>query len=126
MIARLAGNAAESGRKIPRSGLGYRRELTAAYSHDLFAVPLPYDCSRSSPQLGFHLPMALVSQGFVGSISRAFPTARLSFNQEEIRAIQGRPCEIFFMPPEPLQGTVELPRYLLVTCVFKPKSIQAL
>ena len=55
----------------------------------------------------------------------AFPTAWLSFDKEEIRAIRGRPGPIFLMVPEPLQGALLPFLNLFVTCIVKMKAIQA-
>jgi hypothetical protein len=38
----------------------------------------------------------------------AFPTAWLSFNKKQVGAIRGRPCTIFLVRPEPLQGAFML------------------
>ena len=53
----------------------------------------------------------------------AFPTAWLSFDEEEVREIRGRPGFVFLMAPEPLQGALLLFLNLFVTCIVKMKAI---
>ena len=54
----------------------------------------------------------------------AFPTTWLSFDEEEVREIRGRPGFVFLMIPEPLQGAFVLFRNLFITCIVKTKAIQ--
>ena len=54
----------------------------------------------------------------------AFPTAWLSFDKEEVRALCRRPRKIALMFPKPLQRAFVLPQNLSVPCVVKTKAIQ--